>query len=381
MHHAVSDEPVVLRWVDVTNGVGSVAKVSTIKFTRQCACDVQVSDCYLIAHRSEVPLEERIPFVVKRAHVAILRERSDEYFRHARRHVVIRTLGCVTQNHTLRVVLVVVGLVIAASLPAYVGAFHGVQVSVRGEQGERGPVGPKGERGVQGAPGADGRDGNDGQRGVRGPQGARGLTGEVGAMGPMGLPGVDGVDGSSGAQGPTGATGLTGATGATGPPGPTGATGPAGGFGAYGSFYDTTTVSLPQNVVTPVSLNTTDFARDVSIVDSSKITFAVAGKFNIMFSSQIEKADAGTDTMSVWLSKNSQNVPWSNTDVVITSSGANSRHLVMLNYFVDAVSGDFFQVLMTSTTSSQMVIRSVGAQTNPARPEIPSTILTVNQVG
>jgi hypothetical protein len=169
--------------------------------------------------------------------------------------------------------------------------------------------------------------------------------------------------------------------GPAGPTGPAGATGPAGGFGAYGSFYDTTTVPLPQNIATPVPLNSTDFSKDVSIVSGSRITFAVAGKFNIMFSSQIEKGDAGTDQLSVWLTKNTSNVPWSNTDVVITSSGANSRHLVMLNFFVDVAAGDFYQVKMTSTTSSQTVIRSVGAQTNPDRPEIPSTILTVNQVG
>jgi hypothetical protein len=130
-----------------------------------------------------------------------------------------------------------------------------------------------------------------------------------------------------------------------------------------------------------VPLNTTDFASGVSIVSGSRITFSVAGKFNILFSSQLEKGDAGTDLMSVWLMKNAANVPWSNTDVVITASGASSRHLVALNYFVEAAAGDWFQLMMTSTTSSQMVIRSVGPQTNPARPEIPGTILTVNQVG
>lgn len=166
-----------------------------------------------------------------------------------------------------------------------------------------------------------------------------------------------------------------------GPAGPAGDAGATGGFGAHGSFYDTTSVPLPLNVATPVPLNTTDFASGVSIVDGSRITFAVAGRFNIMFSSQLEKGDAGTDLMSVWLTKRGANVPWSNTDVVITSSGANSRHLVALNYFVEAVEGDWFQLMMTSTTSSQMVIRSVGPQTNPLRPEIPGTILTVNQVG
>jgi hypothetical protein len=140
-------------------------------------------------------------------------------------------------------------------------------------------------------------------------------------------------------------------------------------------------VPLPQNAATPVPLNTTDFASGVSVVDGSKVTFAVAGRFNILFSSQLEKGDAGTDLVSVWLTKNGQNLSWTNTDVVITSSGANSRHVVTLNFFVTAVAGDFFQLVMTSTSSSQMVIRAVAQQTNPTRPETPSTILTVNQVG
>jgi hypothetical protein len=208
-----------------------------------------------------------------------------------------------------------------------------------------------------------------------GPAGATGAVGPVGATGPAGATGATGPAGAAGATGATGPTGSTGATGAT------GATGPAGGFGAYGSFYDTSTVSLPQNQATAVPLNSTDFASGVSIVDGSKITFSVAGKFNIMFSSQIEKGDSGTDRLSVWLSKNGDNVPWSNTDVVITSSGANSRHFVAWNFFVSVVPGNYVQLLMTSTSSSQMLIRAVLAQTNPTRPEIPSTIVTVNQVG
>ena len=140
-------------------------------------------------------------------------------------------------------------------------------------------------------------------------------------------------------------------------------------------------MTLTKNQATAVPLNTTDFASGVSIVDGSKITFSVAGKFNIMFSSQIEKGDAGVDYLSVWLSKNGDNVPWSNTDVVISSSNADSRHFVAWNFFVSAVSGTFFQIYMTSTTSTQMLIKSVAGQSNPTRPEIPGTIVTVNQVG
>lgn len=283
-----------------------------------------------------------------------------------------------------------------------------------GAAGLRGPPGEQGPAGETGAPGLQGSQGPQGRQGARG---RRGLTGHVGATGPVGADGAAGLQGAAGPVGPTGergpqgATGDRGATGDTGetgpmgekgntgpqgvvgPAGPQGAQGPqgeqgpagiqgvAGGFGAHGSFYDTTTVPLPQSQSTPVPLNTTDFADGVSIVSGSQITFAVAGKFSIMFSSQLEKGDAGTDLVSVWLRKNGLNIPWTNTDVVITSSGANSRHLIAFNFFIDVAVGDFFQLMMTSTTSSQMVIRSLGPQTNPTRPEIPSTILTVNQVG
>lgn len=260
----------------------------------------------------------------------------------------------------------------------------------RGATGARGATGPRGPRGFRGVTGEmgpvgpvgpTGEPGPTGPQGPIGPQGATGATGATGAIGPQGPAGATGATGATGLTGATGPTGPTGATGPTGPTGATGATGPAGGFGAYGSFYDTSTVTLTQSQAIAVPLNTTDFASGVSIVDGTKITFSVSGKFNIAFSSQIEKGDSGTDYISVWLRKDGQNVPWSNTDVVITSSGANSRHLVAWNFFVSAVPGTFFQLMMTTTTSGQMVIRSEAAQTNPDRPEIPGTILTVNQVG
>lgn len=107
----------------------------------------------------------------------------------------------------------------------------------------------------------------------------------------------------------------------------------------------------------------------------------MSGKFQMAFSAQLEKSDSGTDYMSIWLRQGGQNVPWSNTDVVITSSGANSRHDVAWTFAVAASAGDYFELMMTSVSSSQMVIKSVAGQSNPDRPETPATTLTINQVG
>ena len=178
--------------------------------------------------------------------------------------------------------------------------------------------------------------------------------------------------------------GLQGDKGETGPTGPAGPKGDPGGFGAYGSFYDTTDVPLTLGAATPVPLNQTDFASGVSVVNGSEITVAQVGRYNIAFSIQLEKTDAGTDWVSIWLRKNGDNVPWTNTDVALSGSDANSRTVVAWNFFVVATAaGDQWQLMIASTTSAtgKMLIQSVDPQVNPARPAIPGTILTVNQVG
>lgn len=183
-------------------------------------------------------------------------------------------------------------------------------------------------------------------------------------------------------SGATGAQGSTGSTGAQGPAGPAGA---PGGYGKYGSFYDTTTVTLTQSTATAIPLGITDFSDGISVTDGSRITFSSSGKFNIAFSTQLLKEDNGTDTVTIWLCKGSNggsctNVPWSGTNLYLI--GADARYVAAWNFFVNAQSGDYYQLMISSSgTTLKTKILSAPASTLPNRPEVPGTILTVNQVG
>jgi hypothetical protein len=211
---------------------------------------------------------------------------------------------------------------------------------------------------------------------IVGPTGATGATGPVG---PVGASGPTGIAGSKGETGTAGSTGPTGATGAT------GATGPAGGFGDFGSFYDTATVTLVINTATPVPLNTTAFSQGISIVDGSRVTFSKSGKYNFSFSLQIVKLDPGTDEVSIWLCRGVSggacaNVPWTNTNLPLI--GSNVRAVTAWNFFIDALPNDFYQLMISSSgTTLQTKIISFPATTNPVRPEVPSSIVTVSQIG
>lgn len=213
-----------------------------------------------------------------------------------------------------------------------------------------------------------------------GPQGPTGLTGPQGERGATGSPGINGVDGAQGPAGPQGPTGATGATGATGPQGP------QGGFGSHGSFYDTRTIPVTASQVVPIPLNTTAFASGVSITNGYEIRFANAGKYDIQFSSQLQNNANAFRQVIIWLSKNGiSSTSWvaeSSTDLVIGKDNETERVVASWNFFVEASANDFYVLLISTNGSGVEIHAGPSLVTNPTGiPNIPSTILTVNQVG
>lgn len=311
-----------------------------------------------------------------------------------------------------------------------------------GPQGPAGPAGPIGQPGPRGSAGPIGPTGAIGPTGIAGPQGPIGSTGPQGDTGAVGLKGDKGDPGTSleilghydteadlilahptgiggesylvgagylytwngtawinvgqlqgpkgdkgdqGDQGPSGPTGAQGPIGATGPAGPTG---PAGGFGAYGAFYDTETRVLARNTPYAIPLNATQLSQGVSIggVNINEITMASAGKYNIAFSLQLYNNANSRAVVTIWLAKNgvavANYVPESSTDIYLGTATDTERSVAAWNFFVDAAAGDFYTLMIATNGASVSIYGDASANTDvPGLPTIPSTILTVNQVG
>ena len=225
---------------------------------------------------------------------------------------------------------------------------------------------------VAGEPGADGAPGTPGAAG------SAGSTGAIGAQGPAG------AQGATGPQGPTGATGPQGATGSQGPQGADGAIGPAGSFtGYYGSFYDTTTQAIT-SINTPKAMTFNQVspgvngvvANGVSVVSGSRVTVATSGTYNIQFSAQLAKTDAGNDTMDIWLRVDGSDAEWTNTEVTITAS---QRAVAAWNFMIDLNAGQYVELMYSSADINTQIL-AAAPQTGPVRPGIPSVILTVQRV-
>jgi hypothetical protein len=146
----------------------------------------------------------------------------------------------------------------------------------------------------------------------------------------------------------------------------------------YGSFYDTTNLLLTSATTAyALPLNTTAEANGVSIVSGSRITVANAGVYNIQFSAQLDKTDNNDDLVNIWFAKNGTNIPDSNTQVTVL--GNNGKYLASWNFVLTLAANDYVQIMIQSPDTNMRVIAS-GTQSNPARPAVPSSIVTVTQV-
>ena len=209
------------------------------------------------------------------------------------------------------------------------------------------------------------------------------LTGPTGPAGPAGTTGSSGISGKQGLKGDKGDTGATGAKGDKGDTGATGAKGDKGDTGSpndltYGSFYDTTTQNNTDNTKTrPVTYNSTLEADGVSIVDGSKITVSKTGVYNIQFSVMVIKTDSNVDTVDIWLAKNGNTLPDTNTRLTLIS--ANDHKVAAWNFVLSLNAGENVELYWYSADPDISFV-TTGPFINPPRPRIPSVILTVQQV-
>jgi len=172
--------------------------------------------------------------------------------------------------------------------------------------------------------------------------------------------------------------------GIPGPTGPSGAVGPSGAAGTpatqryFLNAFDTTTQTNPSAASgNAFTYNTTVDSRGVAVVSGSMIQVANSGVYNIQFSAQLEKSSANKEDVDIWLSKNGVGVPWSATTIVV--EGSSDRNVAAWNFFLSMDTNEFVE-LYWHTDDLNVVALAASGHTVPTHPDIPSIILTVNNV-
>lgn len=202
---------------------------------------------------------------------------------------------------------------------------------------------------------------------------------------PVFITAVSGIASTVAYSGYAGATGPVGVTGATGPVGTTGVTGATGAVGPSGAeapryvlnAFDTTTQINTATSGNAFTLNTVADSRGITVVSGSMIKVAQSGVYDIQFSIQLEKSSANKQAIDIWFRKNGVDVPWSNTTTVV--EGSSEKQVAAWNTFLSMNTNEYAQIMWYTPDTAVKAV-AVSGLTNPTRPDIPSIILTVDNV-
>jgi len=159
--------------------------------------------------------------------------------------------------------------------------------------------------------------------------------------------------------------------------------GPTGGkylkfpYGAFSSDQDQTAVA---NTATLMTLNTTDFASDVSI-SSSEITVANAGIYNLQFSAQFQNTDTAYQDVYIWLRQNGVDITGSTGFVSVPNrhAGTDGHLIVGWNYFLSMAAGDHVEIYW-SIPNTAVSIQHLAASGSPTKPSTQSVVATMSFV-
>lgn len=150
----------------------------------------------------------------------------------------------------------------------------------------------------------------------------------------------------------------------------------------YGSFYDTAKQQTAAATALSIKFNFSNFSNNINVTNNtsglpSRITVVNPGIYNVKYSLQFIKSDAGTDDISVWVRRNS--IAYANTHNVYTIQGSNVKNVVSASFWVDLGVNDYIEIYFSVKNTNSCVTGSA-ALLLPSRPATPSAIVSLQRV-
>jgi hypothetical protein len=148
------------------------------------------------------------------------------------------------------------------------------------------------------------------------------------------------------------------------------------------SDQDQTAAAIDQAYA--VTYTGTDFAVDISIVSSSRVTFTHAGEYLISYSIQFQSTSNSLEYIDIWLRQNGTDVAGSNTRFSIParkSAGEPAYLVAVTPLMISVADNDYAQIMFrvsnTAVTIEHLPSVAYSAGVTPAIPSTPSVIVGV----
>jgi hypothetical protein len=147
-------------------------------------------------------------------------------------------------------------------------------------------------------------------------------------------------------------------------------------YGAWQSQDDHTAADT--TTAYAITLDTIDYENGFSIIDTTKITAANAGIYNLQWSGQFQNIAAADHDVHVWIRKNGVDVVGSTGFISVPAKhGTIPGHTIAgWNYVIELAAGDYLE-FWWHTDNADVTIQYYGGGVTPTFPSTASMIVTI----
>jgi hypothetical protein len=144
-------------------------------------------------------------------------------------------------------------------------------------------------------------------------------------------------------------------------------------------FYSTITQTNPvASTANIISFNNGPIGLGITLQLGTQITVSRTANYNLQFTAQVDKTDAGDDLIDFWIVRNTvANYPDTNSQSVVI--GAVGVLVASWNFTLALTAGDNVQIAWSSADTAMRLL-TVPAQVAPVRPVTPSVRCTIIQL-
>ena len=143
-------------------------------------------------------------------------------------------------------------------------------------------------------------------------------------------------------------------------------------------FYSTVTQTNPViNTENIVTFNNSAVNVGITLVGGTNITVSKTANYNLQFTAQVDKTDAGDDLIDFWIKRNGVNYTDTNSQSVVI--GAVGVLVASWNFTLALTAGDTVQIAWSSADIAMRLL-TVPAQVAPVRPVTTSVRCTIIQL-
>jgi hypothetical protein len=151
----------------------------------------------------------------------------------------------------------------------------------------------------------------------------------------------------------------------------------------YGLFYDTSRQATTIATATAVKFYFQHLANKINVTTNTsgnptRISVGEAGIYQLNYSLQLIKSDAGTDELNVWIRRNSSAYP--NTNYFYTLLGAGVKNIITGFYYIDLGVNDYVELYFSVKNANSVLTGTPSTTVTPSRPATPSAFISLHAI-